>query len=231
LGNTFNELLADLDAGRQRERQFLADASHELRSPLAVLAAEVEWVRHRERTPEELSQVLDSIAGQTQRLASLADALLNLEEANESAPTRTEAILISALATNSARPFRTMAGDLGRSIHVTASAANVEVEVRWVELALSNLIANALRHGQGDITIHIAEMNDHLIIEVTDQGPGIPDELGETAFERFARADASRTTPGNGLGLAIVAAVAKRHDGTVARIPGGVRMSLRTGPN
>lgn len=171
--------------------------------------------------------MLNSIAGQTHRLASLADALLNLEEANESEPNFTDPIAVSALIENAMQPHLTTARDLGRTIHVAATDEDVEVEVRWVELAISNLLANALRHGQGDITVRATVQNDFLTVEVIDQGPGIPEALGEAAFERFARADDSRTTPGHGLGLAIVAAVAQRHLGTVALMPGGVRLRLQ----
>jgi two-component system, OmpR family, sensor kinase len=228
LGNTFNALLADLDAGRSRERQFLANASHELRSPLAVLAAEVEWARHRQRTTQELDQVLDSIAGQTQHLASLADALLNLEEANESERNFIDSVSVAVLIESAIQPHRATARDLGRTIQVATGDETVEVEVRWVELAVSNLLANALRHGQGDVAVRTTVQDDFLTVDVIDQGPGIPEPLGEAAFDRFARAEGSRTTPGHGLGLAIVAAVAQRHLGTVALIPGGVRLRLQS---
>jgi signal transduction histidine kinase len=173
--------------------------------------------------------VLSSIAGQTQRLASLADALLDLEEANESEPYITHSVPVAALIDNAIQPHVTTAKDLGRTVRVAASDERVDVEVRWVELAVSNLIANALRHGHGDVTVRAAVDNDTLTVEVVDQGPGIPAALGQAAFERFARADDARTTPGHGLGLAIVAAVAHRHRGTVTLIPGGVRLLLQIG--
>jgi two-component system, OmpR family, sensor kinase len=226
LGTTLNTLLAEIESGQRRERQFLADASHELRSPLALLAAEVEWARHRPRTPEELDQVLISVGDQTARLARLTDALLDLEEANENSRIRREPIKLSLLVGTSIAPFQAAAAEAGRAIHVTADDTVVSVEPRWIELSLGNLVGNALKHGAGTVEVNARSDQDTIRIEVRDQGEGIPKDLGMAAFERFARADEARTTPGNGLGLAIVDAVVRRHNGHVELIPGGVRIVL-----
>lgn len=226
LGNTLNELLGEIEAGQRRERQFLADASHELRSPLALLAAEVEWARHRPRTPAELDEVLSSVGDQTSRLVRLANALLDLEEANEGAPLAREPVHIDALISDATRPFRDAAAQQRRTIEVHTDGAVAAVEPHWVGLAVSNLIGNAIKHGQGTVSVESHVTGGVLQLVVRDQGEGIPVDLGDTAFERFARADQARTTPGNGLGLAIVEAVARRHGGSAARIPGGVRLEL-----
>jgi signal transduction histidine kinase len=87
------------------------------------------------------------------------------------------------------------------------------VDPRWLVPAIGTLLDNALRHGRGDITLLAATNDDRLRMSVADQGPGFPPEFLPHAFDRFTRAESSRTTPGSGLGLALVAAVAASHDG------------------
>jgi signal transduction histidine kinase len=226
LGMTLNGLLAAIEAGQRRERQFLADASHELRSPLALMSAEVEWARHRPRTSAELDRVLASLGEEVARLASLADALLDLEEVSDSSSTRREPVDLAELVGRAVAAQRKTADQLGRTIVVHATSGTIEVEPHWVELAVDNLVGNALKHGSGTVTVTAGFDGDVAVIEVGDEGVGIPAALGTAAFERFARADASRTTPGHGLGLAIVAAVAHRHGGSASLDGGRVRLTL-----
>ncbi|HWI42214.1 MAG TPA: HAMP domain-containing sensor histidine kinase [Nocardioides sp.] len=228
LGTTFNTLLAEIEEGQVRERQFLADASHELRSPLALMAAEVEWARHRPRTEDEIATVLTSLGDQTQRLVDLSNALLDLEEATSAGGDR-EVVAVETLINAALADVRPLATATGRTIDVESSGADVRVDHRWVGLAVANLIANAIKHGSGVVTVVAQVTADDqaaLTIRVTDEGGGIPADLGTKAFDRFARGDQSRSTPGNGLGLALVAAVARRHDGSAKLIPGGVQLDL-----
>jgi len=226
LGSTLNELLASIEEGHRRERQFLADASHELRSPLALLAAEVEWARHRHRTRDELDTVLRSVEEQTRRLGALADALLDLEEASAHAPPQLEPVHVPTLLGAVAARFTNEANQSGRTLEVDAAETTALLDPTWTDVAVSNLIVNAFKHGAGTIQLRAATSGDRLLLDVTDDGAGIPVELGQRAFDRFARADPSRTIPGSGLGLAIVAAVAARHAGAAERIDGGVRLDL-----
>jgi signal transduction histidine kinase len=226
LGHTFNQLLGEIEESNVRERQFLADASHELRSPLALLAAEIEWARHRPRAPEELDQVLTSVGAQVERLVDLSNTLLDLEElysahTAEVTPTRVDELIGSALT-----GWPEQAAAQGRALQVQASADVVEVDVRWLTLAITNLVGNALKHGAGGVRVHAEVRAARLRISVTDEGPGVPEELGNRAFDRFTRADASRTTRGNGLGLALVKAVAEAHGGTASLVRGGVVIDL-----
>lgn len=236
LGHTFNQLLGEIEESNARERQFLADASHELRSPLALLAAEIEWARHRPRAPEEMDEVLASVGTQVERLVDLSNTLLDLEElysahTAEVAPVRVEGLVASALA-----GWSEQAAAQDRELRATATDAEVEVEVdaRWLTLAITNLVGNALKHGTGTVTVAAevtgAAGQERLRLAVTDEGPGIPASLGARAFDRFTRADESRTTRGNGLGLALVKAVAEAHHGTAALVPGGVVIDLPARP-
>ena len=102
LGDTLNDLLDRLEASAERERQFLADASHELRSPLALMRTELEWHRHRPRSDAETATVLASMQDQVQRLVDLANALLDIEELRGAGPIPREPVPATCCATRSA---------------------------------------------------------------------------------------------------------------------------------
>jgi signal transduction histidine kinase len=229
LGTTLNTLLAEIEHGQARERQFLADASHELRSPLALLAAEIEWARSRPRTTQEIDTVLASVDDQIKQLASLTNALLDLEEAkgrqHESVLVPLDDLLVGAVAAPSK-----LARAAGRDVALDASATAVRVDRPWMELAVANLVTNAVKHGQGTITVTGQTSDGCVQISVTDEGPGVPASLGDTAFDRFTRGDPTRSTPGNGLGLALVQAVAGRHGGHASLIDGGVMLEFPQQP-
>jgi len=216
LGHTFNDLLARIEAGAVRERQFLADASHELRTPLSLMRAELEWAAHRPRSPEQTAEVLTSIQTQVNRMVDLANALLDLEELRGSGPTAREEVPVPDLLRDAVRSAAPRDAD----VVVDAPDATVRVDRRWTELAVANLVGNALRHGAGEVRVEARVDGDRLTVAVCDEGPGFPAEFRDRAFDRFTRAEQSRTTPGSGLGLALVRAVAEAHGGT-AYVDGG----------
>ena len=161
LGETLNEMLARLEDGLARERRFVADAGHELRTPLALLRAELELALSRERSPAELEQVIRSAAAETDRLARLAEDLLLLARTEqgelrlETEPTDALDVL-RAVATR----FEHRADSEGRSIAVgTGEPLVVTVDRLRVEQALGNLVANALEHGGGRVTLTASARN------------------------------------------------------------------------
>lgn len=217
LGHTFNNLLARLERANEREHRFIADAAHELRTPLALLSAEVELALHQPRSADYLHDVVVAVAAETERMAGLANALLDLEELENGiqaseAPTR-----IDALLRRTADRYRPVLERNARDITVEAADVSCMVSEPWIDAALSNLVSNAVRYGAGPIRLSAWVASDTLTIAVDDQGEGFPADLIPRAFDRFTRADASRTTRGSGLGLAVVMAVAQAHGGT-ARI-------------
>ncbi|MEV5480134.1 MULTISPECIES: sensor histidine kinase [Streptomyces] len=109
-------------------------------------------------------------------------------------------------------PLRAAEGD-DRSITVEVTPATVTIDARWLRPAIGNLISNALRHGHGDIHLTATAGEDRLRLTLTDEGPGFPPDFLPRAFDRFTRAEASRTSEGSGLGLAFVVAVATAHGG------------------
>jgi signal transduction histidine kinase len=217
LGTTLNEMLARLERAVKRERSFVADASHELRAPLALVRTEVELALDLPRSTDELLAALRSIGEEADRLSQLADDLLLLARLDEGElPLRTEPLDVSALLQDVAERFRRRAADDGRVIDVDAPALQVQADRVRLEQVLVNLVENGLRHGAGTITLSGSPAPDGVVIHVADQGPGFPDSVAGTAFERFTRGDLSRNSSGAGLGLAIVKAVVGAHGGTVA---------------
>jgi two-component system OmpR family sensor kinase len=230
LGETLNEMLARLEDGLERERRFVTDASHELRTPLAMLRTELELALRRARTPEELEQSIRSAAEETDRLSRIAEDLLLLARAEQGRlPLRAEPTdLADVLETVRAR-FGARAELEGRVLDVELDGSPVaRVDRLRLEQALGNLVDNALRHGQGEITISTAALDSTAELHVLDEGPGFPDGFGEKAFEPFSRG--APTGDGSGLGLAIVETIVRAHDGevTVRSTPdGGTDVSIR----
>ncbi|MFK0113406.1 ATP-binding protein [Streptomyces sp. NPDC091217] len=214
LGHTLNHMLDRLAASAERERRFVADASHELRTPLTLIRAELDVALHRPRSAGELTETLRSVDTEVQRLIDLSNALLDLEELGTTQHlSRAPADLANLVGTAVAPHLRT-AERAGRAVTVAAAPATVDVDARWLRPAIANLLDNALRHGSGPVGVTATVHGGGLRLCVTDEGSGFPPEFLPRAFDRFARAEASRTGAGSGLGLAFVQAVATAHGGT-----------------
>jgi signal transduction histidine kinase len=202
LALTLNAMVARLDDGLQRERRFVAEASHDLRTPLALMLTEIELALAQSRTPEELTRALHSVNDEVRRLIALTEDLLDRAGA-ERVGVLIEArpVDLVALATRVADRFAAGSGD--RTICVTGSpTAEIQGDAARLDRALSNLVDNALRHGDGDIKIEIRTGDDGAEIHVTDQGAGW--EPG-----------AASPTGHDGLGLTIVQEIARAHGGTL----------------
>ena len=153
--------------------------------------------------------MLASIQGQVNRLVDLANALLDLEELRGAGPLGREEVFVPELvheAVRSAAPRDTR-------VVVDAPDALAHVNRRWTELAVANLVGNALRLGGGEVRVEAHVDAGGLTVAVCDDGPGFTDDFRPQAFDRFSRAEQSRSTPGSGLGLALVRAVAEAHGG------------------
>jgi two-component system OmpR family sensor kinase len=228
LGETLNEMLARLRDAFERESRFVADASHELRTPIAVIKTELEaaLLVTGDRSPAHPSLVAAS--EECDRLIQLAEDLLVLTRAaNGQLPVRPVPIAVSELLCGVRERFADRAARRGRVIR-TAAAQDLRVcaDPARLRQALGNLVENALRHGTGDVSLAARRSGELVEIDVSDEGAGFPADIAARAFDRFSRGARARTGDGVGLGLAIVAAIADAHGGC-AEIAGGAPTTLR----
>jgi two-component system OmpR family sensor kinase len=203
LGATLNGMLARLERAFERERAFVADASHELRTPIAVLKTEIELALRGERTREELVDALRSAGEETERLAELAEALLVIARAEGGRlPLTTTQVDAEPLLAGVRARFDARARASGRRLVVTPTGERVTADARRLEQALDNLVENALLHGDGAIRLSAVAHDGCVELHVRDEGPGFPPEFLGAAFERFSRGDPARGRGGSGLVIA-----------------------------
>jgi len=216
LGRTLNDMLARVQSAVAHERTFVADASHELRSPLAMLRTELELIARDAPTGPELQRAVRSAVDETARLSQLADDLLLLTRADEQQlEIRTARVPARGLLDAAAARARRQPGSSHITITVDADMSTfVVVDRARVAQALDNLLANALRHATGQISLSASTWNGAVQLHVLDDGPGFPPDFLPNAWTRFARADVARTEDGAGLGLSIVQSIAQLHGGS-----------------
>jgi signal transduction histidine kinase len=205
LTGVLNRMLASLQSAREGERRLLADASHELRTPVTALLGNVEYAARHGADPE----VLDELRHDADRLARLVDALLALERAAATAPSDSPVALDELIRDLTA----------GRERVVADALPSVEIlgDEEALRRAIGNLIENGLVHGPPGATVHVnLQVNGQWArVEVSDAGSGPDPAVRERLFERFWRAPEAADRPGSGLGLSIVAAIVERHRGRV----------------
>lgn len=231
LGQTLNDMLDRIEVSLDRERSFVADASHELRTPMAILRSELELGLRPDRDLASARAAMASAQEEVLRLEGLTEDLLALARSDDGRRTldRTE-VSIPDLTESTRARFAPIAETAQRKLSVLPAPSSVAMLDRSrIERALSNLVENALRHGKGEVTVSGRVEGTLVIFVVTDEGDGFPGGFAEEAFERFARAEGGRTTAGHGLGLAIVKAAAEAHGGTVEVEPrtSGAKVIMR----
>jgi signal transduction histidine kinase len=226
LGTTFNELLQRLQDALERERQFVSDAGHELRTPLSLLTTELELALRRPRSNAELVAALRSALHETTRLSRLARDLLTVADTGSSADPP-----IIDLRTHLRAIGERYRQSLGNQLQIDCPAGqSVRTDPDDLDRIIGNLIDNATQHGAPPITIRVSRAtSDRVEIRVADHGPGFPPGFLPRAFHRFTRADTARTSGGTGLGLAIVDTLTQRNHGTVTadnQHAGGAEITL-----
>jgi two-component system, OmpR family, sensor kinase len=225
LGTTLNAMLQRLADSLAHERQFVADAGHELRTPLAILKAELELALSQRRSREELEGALASAAEETDRLTQLAEDLLVIAQSDRGKlPVALDETELAEVLEGVGSRFDRRAADHGRSLDIRVEPGlKAPVDRLRIEQALGNMVDNALRYGEGSVGLSAIGRNGHVELHVVDRGPGFPRDFLGRAFERFSRLDASHGRGGAGLGLAIVDSIARSHRGEAhaANRPGG----------
>ncbi|MDX2524674.1 sensor histidine kinase [Streptomyces europaeiscabiei] len=220
LATTINSTLQRLDDAAAQQRRFVADAAHELRSPLTTLLASLEVaLAYPERT--DWPAAATTAARQTRRLQALAEDLLLLARLDTRTPIAgPDTVDLTALASRLTEQYPLTERPLTLTCDSTAPA-HAHGNLDEYERLLRNLIDNAARHAAHRIQITIRNQDDWVVLTVHDDGPGVPAEDAERIFERFVRLDdaRSRDQGGTGLGLAIARDLAHRHRGTLALTP------------
>jgi two-component system sensor histidine kinase TctE len=216
LVSALNQLLARLASALGTQQRFIANAAHQLRTPLAGLKTHVELAR-RETHSGETRALLDMIAGETDRASHLANQLLSLARAEPGsmAPAQ-QPINLRTLATRAVQEWVTQALQNNIDLGFELEDAWISGEPSLLRELLANLLHNALIYtGDGaNVTVRTRVEDKSVMLEVEDDGPGIPEAERERVFERFYRPQGT-SAPGCGLGLAIVREIADRHEAVV----------------
>jgi signal transduction histidine kinase len=217
LAVTMNEMLQRLELSARRQRQFVGDASHELRSPLAALRAQVDVALAHPEDPGSAG-VLDSVQDQVARMSTLVDDLLFLARSAESAPVSVAGIVdLDELLLGEVQRLREAGGPAVELVGVRA--ARVNGSERDLARMLRNLTENAREHASSEVALQLRLTDDLAEIVVIDDGAGIREEDRERVFERFTRLDDARARNarggGAGVGLSIARQVARDHGGSI----------------
>ncbi|HEY6682806.1 MAG TPA: HAMP domain-containing sensor histidine kinase [Propionibacteriaceae bacterium] len=237
--NNVEEALAARQASETKVRQFVADASHELRNPLAAIRGYAELTRRdREQLPTEAAYAMSRVESEAERMSHLVEDMLLLARLDAGPDLDLQPCDLSEIVINAVSDARAAGPDHAWQLTLPHYPVIAYGDQHRLQQVMANLLANARTHTppRTQVRTEVSVSEADAVITVTDNGPGIPPEVSNRVFERFARGDASRTrTPdartggSTGLGLAIVAAVVEAHHGsvTVASQPGHTQFTVR----
>jgi two-component system OmpR family sensor kinase len=222
LAETLNEMLERLELGFEAQRRFTADASHELRSPISRLRAELEVTLRRPRTPGEYEETLRSCLEEVHRVQALIEELLELARIDShQEPGPPKPVTVREIVEGAMAAVRPAAAQRGVGLGVEAAPdVLVNTAAGAAKVALANILDNAVKFSPvgGKVTVAVTAVAEEAVIAVSDTGPGVSPDDAQRLFERFYRGKASRATevPGFGLGLAISRALIERHGGRIS---------------
>ena len=222
LGRTFNEMLASLDDAYSRQQRFVADVSHELRTPLTAIQGDLELLVRHKLDPHEAQASLEEAHRESLRLSRLVDDLLVLARADAGPqPFAPRPVQLDEVVMEVFSELRAQAGPRLRVVDL--EAALVEGERDRLKQLILILVDNALTYtpSPGEVRISLHRSGAETLLEVEDEGIGVPADVAAHAFDRFYRGEeAQRLDPaGTGLGLSIARWIVERHGGSVALAP------------
>jgi signal transduction histidine kinase len=241
LARTMDGMLQALDEARSereqaldRQREFVADASHELRTPLTSIQANLELLQAEAGGSEDDRTAVDSALSSTRRMSGLVSDLLLLARADAGRKVARRNLDLAGIAAGALEEIEPLAGERRLESHLEGPLP-VNGNPDELHRMLLNLLENAVRHTPERTTVELTARrdDDEALLEVLDDGPGIPAGIEEQVFDRFVRGEGPSDTVsggGTGLGLAIVRAVARSHGGSVdagKSTYGGARFSIR----
>lgn len=225
LASKFNELLSRLDKSFEQQRRFMADASHELRTPVAIVRGEADVILGKEKRNEaEYRESFAIVQSEAERMTHIIEDLFTLARVDAGQqPLRKETVYLDEILSDAAKSFRTVAKNRNITLNFeTPEEMKFSGDSQLLRRLFSNLIDNALKHANSHVKVSAESRSDSYEIIVSDDGAGIPAEAQPHIFERFYRADKARsrdekaqTGSGAGLGLAISKFIVESHDGTI----------------
>ena len=236
LVDTLNHMIGRLESSFEAMRRFTADASHELRSPLATIRNTIDVTLERPRTSQEQESALRSIGEEVDRIRTLVEDLLLLARADSGRMVmKLGPVCLNCIVEAQVEAHQLQAQERGIQLEtLTVLPDEIVGDERWLHQVVGNLLDNALKYTPtgGRVSVDMQQKEEAVFVTVCDTGPGIPEEDLERIFERFFRSDPSRTrtqVQGLGLGLAIAAWVVGEHGGTIKasnRIEGGTCFTI-----
>ena len=223
LASVFNDMLTRIEQSFERQRQFMADASHELRTPVASLRAEASVTLSQPRTAAEYEEALVRVTDDARRLSAIVDDLFTLARLSaEETMLHREDFFLEEVVMDSVSHIRPLATDHGIAIAFHPGAeARCAGDPALIDRIVTNLLDNAIKYSArgSSVLVELATWNGLHRVRVLDHGSGIPIEAQPHVFDRFFRADPSRTrssgTGGAGLGLSIAWRIARAHGGNL----------------
>lgn len=218
LAAVLNSTFARLETSFAQQKQFTSDASHELRTPITVLISEAQTALARERSPEDYREALTASLDTAKKMARLTEFLLELARLDAGQEIiRREKVFLNQLAEDGLKLVRPLAATRQLKLHGELAPVEISADANHLAQVITNLLTNAIHYNRdaGEIRVTTRRENDMAILIVADTGQGIAAKDLPRVFERFYRADKSRSGGHSGLGLAISKAVVEAHGGTI----------------
>ena len=220
LAEVLNAMFVRLEAAFERQASFVADASHELRTPISILLSHCELALSKPRSADDFRDTISTCLRASRRMKSLAEGLLTLARADAGKlDLQQDRVSLDRLVQESVAQLQPLADQKGISLSVDAEPVEIVGDAGRLTQVVTNLLTNAIHYNvaAGSVSVHVSHDADAAILTVSDTGCGIPQADWPHIFERFYRVDKarSRETGGYGLGLAICKSIIETHGGTI----------------
>jgi len=221
LTEVLNRTFAQLESSFDQQRRFTADASHELRTPISVILAKCQFALMRDRSPEKYREALQTCEGTAQHLRSLVESLLDLARVDSGQfRIQKKACNLGDLTRKVAVFLGTLAEKKEIELDVGHTDIDCHVDCNRIQQVITNLVGNAIKFTQegGKVAVRIRRVEHEAVIEVEDNGPGIPQDSLPHVFDRFYRAESLHANEhkSTGLGLSIAKVIVEAHGGSIS---------------